>query len=163
MDPETALRRREVPRLNIMLSTVDGGKSWKPSSLSMFGELTRIRFGSGGNVFALIEHTPSFPYPSEVHNLQSKAGAPIYRDPKVFITDLWAAPGGTVYLAGVSANDKIRMVPQKVRVLRSDDLKTWTSVPVDYRAVAHRTMLTGTADGSLWMATDNGMILKLAK
>lgn len=163
MDPEAVLRRREVPRLNIMLSTIDGGKNWKSSSLSMFGELTRIRFGPGGNIFALVEHSPSFQYPSEVHNLRATAAAPVYRDPNVFITDLWATPGGAVYLAGVSANDKIRMVPQKVRVLRSDDLRTWRSIPVDYRAVARRTFLAGAADGSLWMATDNGMILKLAE
>jgi hypothetical protein len=32
---------------------------------------------------------------------------------------------------------------------------------VDYRATAVRTMLRAAGDGSLWVATDTGMILKL--
>jgi hypothetical protein len=32
---------------------------------------------------------------------------------------------------------------------------------VDYRAVAHRATLSGADEQNLWLATDNGMILKL--
>jgi hypothetical protein len=33
---------------------------------------------------------------------------------------------------------------------------------VDYRAVANRVILAGDGSGGLWMATNNGMILKLS-
>ena len=38
---------------------------------------------------------------------------------------------------------------------------TWTEMAVDYRAVAHRAILAGADEQNLWLATDNGMILKL--
>jgi hypothetical protein len=45
-------------------------------------------------------------------------------------------------------------------VLKSNNFKDWTPIPVDYRAVAKRVTLAGSG-GDLWLATDNGMILKL--
>lgn len=164
MEPEAVVNTREFPRLNLTMATRDGGKTWKASSVSMFGELTRIRFGPPGKALALVEHTPAFLYPSEVHTVgwPNGEGNIAYRDKNVFITDVWVTPGGAFYIAGVSAASKVRVVPQKVRVFRSDDAKEWTPVPVDYRAVANRAILAGAGDGSLWMATNNGMILKLS-
>jgi photosystem II stability/assembly factor-like uncharacterized protein len=49
-----------------------------------------------------------------------------------------------------------------VQVLGSRDYLNWTELPVDYRASGHRVVLAGAA-GSMWMATDAGMILKLAR
>jgi hypothetical protein len=34
-------------------------------------------------------------------------------------------------------------------------------MPVDYRASANRVYLAGAGEGALWLATNNGMILKL--
>jgi photosystem II stability/assembly factor-like uncharacterized protein len=164
MEPEVVANTREFPRLNLTLSTHDGGKTWKASSVSMFGEITRIRIGAPGKGLALVEHTPSFQYPSEVHTLAwpNSEGTLSFRDKNVFITDVWVSPGGAYYIAGVSTVARARVVPQKVRVFRSDDGKDWKPVPVDYRAVANRAILAGAGDGSLWMATNNGMILKLS-
>jgi hypothetical protein len=33
---------------------------------------------------------------------------------------------------------------------------------VDYRAIANRVILAGAGEDGLWLATNNGMILKLA-
>jgi hypothetical protein len=46
-------------------------------------------------------------------------------------------------------------------VLKSRDLKEWTPVAADDRAVANRAMLAGAGE-DLWLATNNGMILRLA-
>jgi hypothetical protein len=55
------------------------------------------------------------------------------------------------------------VIPGKVQVLTSKDFGAsgWTEMPVDYRAVATRTLLSGGDSQNIWMATDNGMILKL--
>ena len=53
------------------------------------------------------------------------------------------------------------MVPGRVKVLKSRDFSIWTDVEVDYRAVANRTTLAAAGDHDIWLATDNGMILKL--
>ena len=71
-------------------------------------------------------------------------------------------PDGTCYLAGLALASRLNtIVPQKVKVLTSKDLKTWTPVTVDYRAMANHVVLAGAGGGGLWLATNNGMILKL--
>jgi hypothetical protein len=53
------------------------------------------------------------------------------------------------------------VVPGKVQVLRTSDFSVWTEMAVDYKAVANRAMLAVVDERNLWLATDNGMILKL--
>jgi hypothetical protein len=51
-----------------------------------------------------------------------------------------------------------------VQVLKSRgrDFSEWDATEVDYRAVSNRVVLAGAGD-DLWLATDNGMILKLER
>ena len=53
------------------------------------------------------------------------------------------------------------IAPGNVKVFQSSDMSTWTEMAVDYRAVARRAILSGADERNLWLATDNGMILKL--
>jgi hypothetical protein len=55
------------------------------------------------------------------------------------------------------------VVPGRVKVLRSRDFSIWTDLDVDYRAVASRATLAAAGDRDIWLATDNGMILKLTQ
>jgi hypothetical protein len=48
-----------------------------------------------------------------------------------------------------------------VRVKQSTDLLVWRELEVDYRAVAKRATLAVSPNGSVWLACDTGMILKL--
>jgi photosystem II stability/assembly factor-like uncharacterized protein len=163
LDPERAVTRRETPHLTLTVDTRDGGKTWHSTSASAFGEITRVRFGAPGQGLGIVTHSASFPYPSEVYQIRWPAGKSelAYRDSAFCATDAWIAPDGTAYIAGTVVFSKLRdYVPQKVKVLKSGNLKDWTPVPVDYRAVAKRATLAG-AGGELWLATDNGMILKL--
>jgi hypothetical protein len=54
-------------------------------------------------------------------------------------------------------------IPRKVKILKSTDLANWEEMDVDYHADATRAMLRAASDGTLWVATDTGMILKLAE
>ena len=64
--------------------------------------------------------------------------------------------------AGIQEPGRLRdIIPGKVVVLKSQDYKSWDTMPVDYRASAIRPMLAGPDAQHRWMATDNGMILKL--
>ena len=47
-------------------------------------------------------------------------------------------------------------------MLSSVDLKTWSEMAVDYRAVAQSLVLAGPDQEHQWAATDTGMILRLA-
>jgi photosystem II stability/assembly factor-like uncharacterized protein len=163
LDPQRAVTRRETPHLTLTVETSDGGKTWKSNSASAFGEITRVRFGPPGKGLGILTHSSSFQFPSEVYRIMWPTGKTIlsYRDKDFCATDGWVEPDGTAYIAGTVAFSKLRdYVPQKVKVLKSSNFTDWTPIPVDYRAVAKRVTLAG-AGGDLWMATDNGMILKL--
>jgi len=148
----------------LTLGTVDGGKTWQSSAAPTSGRITRARFASPGKGLGLIEHAESFQYPSEVFSLSWPTGKNevVFRDKEFFVSDVWMTPGGAYYLAGVTVASRLRdIVPQKVKVLTSRDLKEWKPLAVDYRAAANRVILAGCGE-DLWMAANNGMILKLA-
>ena len=156
--------RREWPHLSIMLDTRDGGKNWKTSTSSMFGHITRTLFLPSGTGLGLIEFTDTFKWPSEVHRLDAATGKSdrVYNSPDRAITDILLQPSGTGYLAGVEVQGRLQHspIPRKVVVLKSMNLTEWEEMNVDYRATAVRAMLRSASDGSLWVATDTGMILK---
>jgi photosystem II stability/assembly factor-like uncharacterized protein len=166
MDPEDAINRRETPHLSYSLVTKDGGQTWKPNSASLFGDISRIRFGPEGKGLGLIEYSNSFRYPAEAYKIDWVTGKSetVYRDRKFAISDIWLTPEGTAYLAGTLVAGQIRhVVPGKVQVLKSRDLTSWTEMPIDYRATANRAILSVIDENNMWMATDSGMILKLVK
>lgn len=167
MDPEEALSRRDTPHLTIMLQTKDGGKTWKSSSASLFGQVTRVRLGPKGIGLGLIEFGESSRYPSEVLRMDWLTGKSqtIFRDKSFGITDVWVTPGGTAYLAGIQVTGELHSVlPGKVQVLKSNtNLTAWSKMEVDYRAVTNRTFFSAVDERSIWLATGNGMILKLAQ
>jgi hypothetical protein len=163
LDPEAAMNRRDVPHLSYSLQTRDGGKTWKADSASLFGQVTRVRFGPQALGLGLVEYAASFRYPAEAYKFDSRTGKSqtVYRDRRFAITDIWLGADGAAYLAGTQVLGQIRnVVPSKVQVLRSKDFSVWTEMAVDYRAVAHRALLAIVDDTHLWMATDGGMILK---
>jgi photosystem II stability/assembly factor-like uncharacterized protein len=163
MDPAEALSRRETAHLGYTLSTVDGGKTWVPGSQSILGHVTRVRLRTDGTGLGLVEHADSFRYPSEVYKLDWKTGKSetVFRDKRYALTDIWFGNDGATYLAGIELQGTVRSVmPGRVRVFRSTDLVGWNEMKVDYRANAQRVVFAGSGS-DLWLATDNGMILKL--
>lgn len=163
LDPEAAAKRRDLPHLSYALETHDGGATWDPKSVSLFGQVTRIRFGPQGTGLGLIEYGPSFRYPAEVYRIDATTGKSqtVYRDRRFAITDVWLESGGIAYLAGTQVVGQVRNVaPGKVQVLRTTDFSTWEQMPVDYRAVANRVVLAVVDEKNMWLATDSGMILK---
>ena len=165
MDPEDALSRRETPHLSYTLVTRDGGQTWHSGSASIIGHIGRFRFAPNGPVgLGLLEFGDSFKYPSEVYQLNWTTGQnhTVFRDKRYAITDIWLSSDGTAYLAGIELAGQVRSVaPGTVKVFTSKDMVKWDEMPVDYRAVAERVMFAGTDPQHLWLATDNGMILRL--
>jgi hypothetical protein len=161
LDPSDALTHRETPHMSYAVITHDGGKTWKSQQASLLGRITRVRLAPDGNGLGLIEYADSFQYPSEVYRIEWKSGknTTIFRDKRYGITDVWLTPGAA-YLAGIEFRGQVRSVsPGKVKVFRSTDLSSWTEQPVDYKATAQQVLLGGFGE-DVWIATDDGMILK---
>jgi hypothetical protein len=166
IDPETASHRREWPQLGILLDTRDAGKTWTPSTMSLFGQITAAKLSPEGWGVGLIEFSDAFDWPSEVFFLDWKSGKQkrVYREKDTKVTDLAiAAPAGPVYLGAIEHFGNLQQlpIPRKVKIIRSDDIDHWTEMPVDYRAVARRVILATAGPDNIWAATDTGMILKL--
>ncbi len=165
MDPQSAMLRSDLPHLNYTVRTRDGGKTWTSGSASLFGEMERVRFLPDGRGLGLTVYSQGFHYPSEVYRINWRTGrnVSIYKAPEFAVSDVWLSPKGTAYLAGTSVQGKLRdVVPGKVRVLASTDYVEWKEIAVDYRAEAHRAILAAVDEDNMWIATDMGMILKLA-
>lgn len=164
--PRPSSKRREVPQVSIFLQTRDGGKTWDTTTGSLFGHVTCVRLSLNGFGLGVIEFSNAFEWPSEIFRIDWTTGKSerVYREKNRLITDVALPPTGPSYLVGIEKLDRLTdsPVPGKLKVLRSEDLANWKEMDVDYRATAHRAMISALDDHNLWIATDTGMILKLA-
>jgi hypothetical protein len=167
MNPNESRFRRETPRVSIFLQTHDGGKTWDASTGSLFGHVTCVRLSLAGFGLGVIEFSESFEWPSEVFRIDWTTGKSqrVFRQQNRLITDVALPPTGPAYLAGTEKLDRLSEspVPGKLKVWRSDDHANWQEMEVDYRATAHRAMISALDDRNIWIATDTGMILKIAE
>jgi len=163
VDP--ANRPRESERLGLTVRTQDGGASWRSVGTEMLGQATALSLEPDGRGLILIEFFDRYDYPSEVYRFDLNTGqkARSFRRRDRAVTDVLAQAKGPAYLAAVEPNGTLfhSPVPGKLKVLKSDDLQSWTEMPVDYRAVARRAFLAAFG-ADVRVATDTGMILKLA-
>jgi len=167
MEPELEAVRSELPNMSISLETRDGGKAWKSGTVSIFGHITRVRLAPDGRGLGLVEFSGAFTYPSDVFVLLWKTGKSErgFRSKDRAVTDVAVMPNGPGYLAATEVQGSLMRVPvaSRLHILKSDDLSNWREMEVDYRATARRAVM-GWADArNVWVATDTGMILKLAE
>jgi photosystem II stability/assembly factor-like uncharacterized protein len=164
-DPEDSV---EFPTVSAIVQTRDGGKTWEAGTTSIFGRIAQLRGqAAAGFALALVEFDRSFRHPSELVRIDLRKGSSesVFARKDFAITDVAVRPDGTVFAAvfqppGTYARTP---VPGKVRVMTSSgDLKLWMEQPVDYRAVATRVSIALAPNGTPWMATNQGMILRLA-
>jgi hypothetical protein len=166
IDPDAALLRRERPSLSLTLETRDGGRTWRSTTSSLFGRISRVRMLPDGRSLGLIEMTTSLgEWPSEVHLINWRTGKSerVFRDKQVAITDVLMLPSGTAFLAGIRHPGQFKRgpIPGKLTLYSSRDMRTWTPMEVDYRATGRRAMLAAAGENDAWVATDTGMFLKL--
>jgi hypothetical protein len=165
MEPDKAKLRREWPTLNIVLETLDGGKSWKASTAPIFGRISRVDAGAN-RTLALLEFRNAFEVPSEVISIDVQTGksTSVFRKPNRKVTDLLLLPGGSAYLAAIEAIPALpnSPVPGRLKKIRSNDFSRWEEMEVDYRASGTRAVLAASDDANVWVATNSGAILKLS-
>jgi hypothetical protein len=169
MDPARAQNRRQLPSTLVLLQTIDGGATWKPSTASIFGKVTRISVTPGGDSLGLVEFASNFEWPSEVYRFHAGGGEStrLFRQSDRLITDILLTQGGTSYMAGSETTAVVRDNPiaGKLKIIRTTDNGHFEDMTVDYRAHAHRAFLAAAPAAGLepeiWVATDTGTILKL--
>jgi hypothetical protein len=164
MDPERASKRKQVPTLTLLAQTSDGGVTWDPTTAPLFGTLTSLRF-NGRDGLMVMGFSESFQWPSDVYRLSNRETGRVFREKTPRVMDAALYPGPHIYLAGVEPTGKMNTapIPGKVKILESGDFKTWTEMQVDYKAAARSVIIAGPDQDHVWVATDTGMILTLAK
>jgi photosystem II stability/assembly factor-like uncharacterized protein len=162
VDPETLARRREWPGLNITLETKDGGATWTAQTIPTFGRFARIAMGTR-SALSLVRFHNSFDYPSEVYLIDRGKSVRAFRQPDRSVTDI-AWLGNTAFLAAVEPPGKLFQlpIPGRLHVLRSEDGMHWSEMKVDYRAIGVQAIFAHSGS-DLWLATNTGQILKLAR
>jgi len=164
MQPEKAVHRHQVPILALLLQTSDAGENWHSSTAPLLGSVAEVSL-AGVNGLSVFTYADSFEWPSEVYHLDLTTGASesVFREKDRRVTDSALFRGPTAFLAAVEPPGKLfsTPVPGKVKMLMSTDLKTWTEMKVDYKAVATSVTLAGPDPEHMWAATDTGMILHL--
>lgn len=164
LEPERAIKRKQLPNLTLMLQTMDGGATWHTSTAPLFGVVTSVRL-AGRDGLVLMAFNESFEWPSEVHHFDLATGMTTlaFHDKNVRVTDSMIFAGPRAFLAGVEPSGQLNSapIPSKVKMLTSANLTDWSEINVDYKAVARSLILAGPDAGHLWAATDTGMILHL--
>jgi hypothetical protein len=163
MEPERAMKRRQIPTLTFMIETQDGGASWKMSSAPLMGNIVDLKM-IGDTGLAIFGFGESFDWPSEVYrmNLDTNKSTRVFREKNRRVVDSALFPG-RAYLAAIEPPGKLNTVPipGKVKMLTTLDFETFTEMDVDYKAVARSLVLAGPDADHQWAATDTGMILHL--
>jgi hypothetical protein len=165
MAPERMEKFREWPSLNILIETHDGGQTWKASTTSMFGNITKVRIARDGRGLGLVEFFHAFQWPSEVFQIDWRTGknSRVFRQKDRAVTDIALFSRGSAYLAAIEPPGQLARspIPGKVKILKSRNLTDWQEMEVDYRVFAHRAMFAAVDEDHIWVATDTGMILRL--
>ncbi len=166
LDPEKTLKRIAVPRLTLALDTRDRGKTWTASTAPLIGSVGAVTM-AGQSGLLVFNYPDSFDWPSEVYRMYLDTGKTetIFRQKDALVTDAALFAGGRSFLAAVEPPGRLRSapIPGRVRILVSDDFKTWLEMDVDYRAQARFLTIAGPDQDHVWAATDTGMILVLKK
>ena len=169
MEPERAAKRRVWPNLMMMAETRDGGGTWKVSSASIFGQVSRILVDPAGFAVVLLRFGDTFEVPAEVGQIDFKTGklAPVYRKKEHAVTDVAYLANRSIVAAGTeqlglrSLQLPGRVVIREAKIREVTQVGSFEEQAVDYRAVARQVKLAAAPDGQLWATTDAGMILRL--
>ena len=160
VDPERALRRRQVPTLTIEMETRDGGMNWTSATAPLLGSLIGLSM-KGANGLGVFAYADSFMWPTEVYrfDLQTGKSGSVFKQKDRRVTD---ASGlfkrrrfqGHGFLAAVEPPGQMASapVPGKVRILSSANLADWEEMKVDYRAIAGFVTLAGPDPEHVWAA-----------
>ncbi len=148
-----------------VLETLDGGKNWQASTISLIGKLTRLRLAPDGLAIILVEYKDYFALPASVYRTRLTKNGPqvVFEERDRAVTDVALLPDGTELIASIETPGSSNQVPipGKLKMLRSTNWKVWEEMGTDYRAVAQRAVLAVADERHVWVATDTGMILNL--
>ena len=162
LDPQRF--RGHSPRSTILVGrTSDGGASWKFSSIQRRDTLVDVRVAERALWFFFQPAGTGTESEIARCDWDSDSLVPLVSDSSSLLTDA-VSSGKMIYVAAVARQGRLMEVPipGKLRVFAGPDFDHMSPMAVDYRAVALATRFAIGSSGSPLLATDTGMILRLA-
>lgn len=166
LNPKEARLHRERQSTVVVLETTDSGAHWEASTSSLYGRLSQLLVLKDGFALALFEYHNFYTLPSRVYKVKFRTSSDvIFAERDRAVTDVALFPDGGALIAAVEPPGSSNQVPipGKLKMLRTENLKVWEEMDVDYRAVAQRATIAAPDAAHQWVATDTGMILMLDK
>lgn len=164
LTPERAMRRKLTPGTSILMTTNDGGATWKGNLTSLFGTVARLRI-HGARGASVVSYSDSFHWPSEVAaiDLKTSKAASLFRRKDVNITDVELVGDRGYLLAGIQGPGRLQSeaVMGKLKVYYTADGENWVEIKADYRAEGTSAVITTDHAGHYWIGTNHGAIVKL--
>ncbi len=164
MVPERAVRRRLAPATTMVAETYDRGGKWKISVASTFGQVLRMR-SLGSRALSLFHYGDGLAFPSEVYALDMTTGknAAYFRRKEIIVQDAVPLSDGGAMIVAVEPPGRLNNspIPGRIRVFAHTPGSEWSEMKVDYRAVGRRATLARFDDQSIWICTDEGIILRM--
>ncbi len=164
MMPERAARRALTPSTTVLGESHDGGNTWKMGVTSAFGRVSRLRtLGTRG--FVVYHYGDGMEFPSEVYAIDLSTGKskPFFRRRDLWVHDAVPLHDGGAIVAAIEPPGRLRTspIPGRLRMFYTPTGERWFEMKVDYHAAGTRAVLSRVDDGNLWVATDEGTILRL--
>ena len=154
--PELDAAGRQWPQLGVLIQSIDGGESWKPTAAAVFGRLAASRVG-GRLAALLMQYDFEFSWPSEVYRIELATGelTSAYRVEQRRVCAV-AVMGRALAIAALRvAKEQANLGPRPLE-LQVDGV----DVPIDERLTAGNCFL-GRDGAVLWLATDQGFVEKI--
>jgi photosystem II stability/assembly factor-like uncharacterized protein len=145
----------------VELETKDGGVSWNATSGEMDADIYDLEL-RGNQALALMGGSRATVI---LIDLKTGASRIVYRSEENLVTSA-ALLEGRSFLAASPGSRRISfngpaLMLGRISVLESGDFRDWKEMPVDYRAEGTYAILAGQDSKHAFMATDQGMILRL--
>jgi hypothetical protein len=178
------IRQRVPPTLEapyrsvtVVAGTGDGGGTWTVTRPALPGVTRGYRLGPGGAGYALVwlggGRTPEV-YRTDAGQTDATR---VFADPDLVVTDLVVLADGSVWLAAVARPPGGGTIPggTEVHMLYSESWNVFEKATVEPRVTddaammvespvtANTVVLTSAPGGTMWAATDTGIILKLGR
>ena len=149
--------------VTVIAETGDGGRAWKVSHLNLPGQTRIYRAAPGGGGYALV--WPGEGMARELYRIEAgQTGATrVFADPSLFANGLAVRGDASVWLATVVRRPGVAITPAgtEVKMLYSANGSDFKEIAVRPKVTANGVVITSAPGGTMWAATDTGIILKL--
>ena len=146
--------------VTVIAETGDGGATWTVSRPTLSGDTRAFRLAPGGGGYALVWPIRTGMMPAIYRIEAGQTGATrVFASGDLVPTDLAVLGDSSLWLATVRYPSY--GIPTEVKMLCTSSGNAFTDTAIESPVTANNVVMTAAPGGTMWAATDTGIILKL--